>query len=101
MKAFGIIATAIVGFVAAPTAANAYVQPPVAPPAIALVSHADVVQRDDRRWDDRRGRGYDRRNWNRGRHRGWRNNRWRWRTVCNTQWRHGHRERVCRRVRYR
>lgn len=27
--------------------------------------------------------------------------RWGWRTNCNTQWRNGHRERVCRRVRYR
>lgn len=58
--------------------------------------------RDHRNWrDDRR----DRRDWrsdrrhhgwrdNRGRHRGWTNRR-----VCRTVWRHGHRERVCRRVR--
>lgn len=112
MKALRIIATAIVGFVAAPTAANAYVQAPVSAPAIELVSHADVIQRwDDRRdrrwdgrrggrWDDRRGRRYDRRNWNRGRHRGWNNNRARWRNACHMQWRGNHRERVCRRVRY-
>jgi len=23
-----------------------------------------------------------------------------WRTVCTTKWRHGHRQRVCRKVRY-
>lgn len=104
MKALGIIAAAIVGFFTAPTAANAYVQQPVTPPAIELVTHADVVQRWDdrreRRWDNRRGR-YDRRNWNRGQHNGWRNGRARWRTVCNVQWRRGQRERVCRRIRYR
>lgn len=103
MKRLGIIAAAIVGFFSAPTAANAYVQPPVAAPAnvptITLVTHADVIQRwDDRRYD-RRGRYYDRRDWRRDRR--WRNNRGRWRTRCFNQWRNGYRERVCRRVRYR
>lgn len=102
MKTLGIIAAAIVGFFTAPTAASAYVQPPVAPPAVALVSSIELIQRwddrRDRRWDDRRGR-YDRRDYRRGR--GWRNNRWRWRTRCHNQWRDGRRERICRRTRYR
>lgn len=111
MKALGIIAAAVVGFFTAPSAANAYVQQPVAPSAVTPVSHADLIQRwddrRDRRWDDRRDRRwdrrgrYDRRDWNRGRHRGWRNSGWRWRTVCTREWRYGHRERVCRRIRYR
>lgn len=99
MKALGIIAAAVVGFFTVPTAANAYVLHPATPPAIALVSHVDLIQRWDDRRDDRRydrGRGYDRRHWDRGRHR-----RWRWRTACHTQWRGRHRERVCRRIRYR
>ena len=54
---------------------------------------------NDRRGDYRRGeyRG------DRGRHRGWRNHnsrRWATRRVCRTVWRHGHRQRVCRMVRY-
>ena len=102
MKRLGIIAAAIVGFFTAPTAANAYVQQPVAPatvaPAITLVSHADVIQRWDDRRDYRRGRYYDRRHYRRDRR--WRG-RDRWRTRCFNQWRGGHRERVCRRIRYR
>lgn len=104
MKRLGIIAAAIVGFFTAPTAANAYVQQPVTAnsvaPAITLVSHADVIQRwDERRRDYRRGRHYDRRYYRRDRR--WRGNNWRWRTRCYNQWRGGHRERVCRRIRYR
>ncbi|MEO7169402.1 MAG: hypothetical protein V4610_15130 [Pseudomonadota bacterium] len=30
-----------------------------------------------------------------------RHNRWRWKTVCRTQWRNHHRTRVCRKVRVR
>ena len=59
--------------------------------------------RDDRReYRGNRGRHHGWRN-NRGRHYGWRNNNRRWanRRVCRTIWRHGHRQRVCRYVRYR
>jgi Spy/CpxP family protein refolding chaperone len=35
-----------------------------------------------------------------GRHNGWRNNRNHRRTVCNWVWRHHHRVRVCRTVRW-
>ena len=57
--------------------------------------------RDGRRDDDRRDWRGDR-----GRHHGWRNNRgrhrgWYNRRVCRTVWHRGHRQRVCRNVRYR
>lgn len=52
-----------------------------------------VVERHHYESSDRR--------WDRGRHHGWRNDRWRWRTKCWTQWRNGRREKVCRRIRYR
>lgn len=107
MKALGIIAMAVAGFVAAPSPANAYVQQPAAPPAIDLTGSVNLVQR----WDDGRGR-YDRNRWDRGRrdyrrnyyrgrHYGWRNNRWRYRTVCHTRWRYGNPYRVCNRIRVR
>jgi hypothetical protein len=51
--------------------------------------------RDRREYRGNRGNHYGWRN-NRGRHRGWYNRR-----VCRTIWRHGHRQRVCRYVRYR
>lgn len=46
----------------------------------------------------RHHRGDGHRHWrgDRGRHHGWRNRR-----VCRSVWRHGHRHRVCRIVRYR
>ena len=46
-------------------------------------------------WRNNRGNHYGWRN-NRGRHYGWYNRR-----VCRTIWRYGHRQRVCRIVRYR
>lgn len=62
---------------------------------------------DRNRRDWRGGRG-DRRDWGqaRGRHYGWRNGRgrhrgWNNRRVCRTVWHRGHRERICRNVRYR
>jgi len=64
------------------------------------------ARRDDHRrgaYRGNRGRHYGWRN-NRGRHYGWRNNhngRWAHRRVCRTVWRYGHRQRVCRSVRYR
>lgn len=33
-------------------------------------------------------------------HHGWHKKRVYWRKVCTTKWRHGHRQRVCRNVRY-
>jgi hypothetical protein len=56
-------------------------------------SRHDGDRHDARRGDDRRHHGW---NNNRGRHRGWYNRR-----VCRNVWRHGHRQRVCRIVRYR
>ncbi len=72
----------------------------------------------DGRYDDRHDNDRDRRDWrgdrddrrhwrgDRGRHHGWRNGRghrygWYNRRVCRNIWRHGHRQRVCRMVRYR
>lgn len=63
--------------------------------------YRDNDRRGDYRRDDNR-----RRDWrgDRGRHHGWRNNRdrrWATRRVCRTVWRYGHRQRICRVVRYR
>jgi hypothetical protein len=75
---------------------------PVAAAGASTSAGAATDQRGDwRRDDDRRHHGW--RN-NRGRHHGWRNNhnrRWATRRVCRTVWRYGHRQRICRIVRYR
>jgi len=80
-----------------------------AAPATAQSRHTGPVPHHDQRRDaDRNDNDRDRRDWreNRGRHHGWRNERgrhrgWYNRRVCRTVWRRGHRERVCRTVRYR
>ncbi|HYI47177.1 MAG TPA: hypothetical protein VEX35_01820 [Allosphingosinicella sp.] len=64
---------------------------------------AATDQRGDYRRDDDRRRHY---RGNRGRHYGWRHNRgrhygWYNRRVCRWVWRYGHRQRICRIVRYR
>ena len=79
---------------------------PAAAPAAAQDHRGDRDRRDDN-WqgNDRR----DDRNWrddrhDNGRHRGWRNGRhrgWGHRRVCRTIWRHHHRQRICRTIRYR
>lgn len=50
-------------------------------------------RRDDRRWRGDRGGHYG---WRNGRHRGWYNRR-----ICRIVWRYGHRQRICRTIRYR
>lgn len=65
-------------------------------PATAQSRHTGPVPYQDARHHDN----------DRGRHQGWRNNRgrhrgWATRRVCQNVWRHGHRQRVCRMVRYR
>jgi len=74
-----------------------------APVAASTSAAASTDQRGEWRGDDNR-----RSDWrgDRGRHHGWRNNRgrhrgWYNRRVCRTFWRHGHRQRVCRVIRYR
>ena len=78
--------------------------------ASAPVAAASADQRGEYRGDDRGGDyrrdNNRRRDWrgDRGRHHGWRNHRdrrWATRRVCRTVWRYGHRQRVCRVVRYR
>ena len=69
-----------------------------AAPAVAQSRHSGEYRSDSHR--DGARRGDDRR------HRGWRNNRrhhrgWGTRRVCRSVWRHHHRQRVCRTVRYR
>lgn len=96
MKGLGILAAVAGGLMAlTPAPASAYRGTPVGLETGALVGSAALHETGRRHWDDRRGRG-----WNRGR--GWRNQgRWRWRSVCRTEWRNGRRDRVCRRIRYR
>jgi len=75
---------------------------PVAASAGQRGEYRDNDRRGDYRRDDDRRRGEYR--GNRGRHYGWRNNhnrRWATRRVCRTVWRYGHRQRICRYVRYR
>ena len=89
MKALAVIAAALIavtGVASAPASAQ--------PTTVRVVERTHVEHRSNRGWDN------DRR-YNNGRHRGWRNNNWKWRTKCHNQWRNGHRERVCRRIRYR
>lgn len=67
-------------------------------PANAQGRHAGEYRHDSQRHDagrddNRRHRGMHN---NRGRHHGWRTRR-----VCRTVWRHHHRQRVCRTIRYR
>lgn len=76
MKAWTILAVAVVaatGVASTPAAAERY--------------HERTVQRHSSHYEHRDN--------------GWRDRKWRWRTSCHTQWRNGHREKVCRRIRYR
>ena len=89
MKTLGLLAAAAAAMLVAPAASAAPMAAPAAPvtaSAIAASAQVRVVVRQ-----------------NRGHHRGWRNRHHRraaWRRVCNNRWRHGHRVRVCRNVRY-
>ncbi|MEZ0244727.1 MAG: hypothetical protein ACAH11_15245 [Sphingomonas sp.] len=87
MKLFPLIAAAGLAFIA-PTAASASVVPAEAPIAASSAPYAQTSVRisvgDQRRHHYRR---HDRR-------------RSYWRRNCRSYWRHGHRVRDCRRVRY-
>jgi hypothetical protein len=79
MKIFPLIAAAAVAFVTMPAVASA--APVSAPAAVAAPISAQAVRvsiNDQRRDHGRRAK---------------------WRRVCTTKWRHGHRVRDCRRVR--
>ena len=66
-------------------------------PAVAQGNHNGEMRHDGERHDAGRDDNGRDRDWNndRGRHHGWS-----MRRVCRTFWRHHHRERVCRTVRY-
>ena len=82
MKALGWVAAAVLaatGVATTPAAAQ--------PERVRVVERTKITYKTDRRgWDNRRYRGQ---------------NNWGWRTNCRNQWRSGHRERMCRKVRYR
>lgn len=79
---------------AAPVAATSSSATLVTASAIAANTQSRVVVREHRRTQYNRHGRYDRHN-RYNRHR-----RASWRRVCTNRWRHGHRVRVCRNVRY-